>query len=250
MKPPATPTRLHPMSQLQPELVPLAQIGDEGLGLAAFRHNLGDLRPLMDSIWEYGLTSPPIVWKTVDRTGGKAAARVRYIVIAGNRRVAAIRELERKWNADVATMGERERKEATQRYATGLQFPLANLWCSVFEGSVRSARETSIELQLNRRLQADINRGDEAVAVAWLLDKEYKRLPEQIELMLGVSQPWVSELKAIVERLSPNAMEALRNGQIEMTEAYDLAKITRVGMPVEVELCDAALAERMQLKIG
>ncbi len=212
------------LKQLPLEPISLAAIQKEGCGLVPFRQDLGDLDPLASSIWQYGLMSPPVVWKTVDRSGGKGAAKECYILIEGNRRVAAIRQLQKDW--------------------TGEQpFPLDTVTCSVREGRLdgAGARLLSIQAHVNRNLTKGTNRGDEAVAVTWLLDVGWE--PYHIEDMLGVSQPWVAQLKALAERLTPDSMKALRTGEINMPEALKLVYRPNTREAAVVERQNAALAK-------
>ena len=168
----------------------------------------------------------------MDRTGGQGAAKERYILIEGNRRVAAVRLLAKEWIARVAAIEESNKalgaaiwKREKKRRGSVDEFPLAKLACCVFEGKVDDARNLSIQVHVNRDVPDGTNRGDEAVAVQWLL-KGLK--PKQIEDMLGDSQAWVSLLKGLAERLSPKSMEDLRNGVISMVAANKLVKKTRV----------------------
>ena len=212
------------MNQLPVEPIPLAAIEDDGGGLVRFRHVLGDLDALVFSIKEYGLMSPPVVWRVTDRSGGKDSIQMRYILIEGNRRVAAIRQLEKDW-------------------ASEQPFPLAAVACCVRAGGLDTARLLSIQAHVNRDLTEGTNRGDEAVAVKWLLKAGWE--PKQIEGMLGVSQPWVSYLKTLGEYLTPEAMDALRNGHISMQDGLALVKASKSGGVVDKELQNVELATKV-----
>ncbi len=195
--------------QLPIEKIPLAALDEEYGDLVQFRHNLGNVDALAASIREHGLVSPPVVWRANRRRveGGDGGAR--YVVIDGSRRSAAIRQLEQAWTR------------------TDKAFPLSNLSCCVHEGRVDAARLLSIQLHVDRNLLEDTNRGDEAVAFAWLRRTGWE--PYQIQDMLGVSQPWVSQMKTINDHLTPRSMDALRDGHIAMEDALFLATETPKG---------------------
>lgn len=210
------------MKQLPLVLIPLAEIEDEGSGLARFRHQLGDITALKVSIKENGLLTPPLVWLP---KATKHRRKERYVVLDGSRRLAAMRELAQVWPADKGS------------------FPLAEITCSVYEGSLSNARTQSILAHLDGAVRAETNRGDEALAAQWLLDQDWDQ--NQVANMLRLTQGWVSQSATLVARLGEKAMAALRNGEINKAEADGLAGTPRKGA-VDVEQQDARLEEMLK----
>ncbi len=207
--------------QLTIERISLAAVDNEQGDLVQFRQNLGDVDALAASIREHGLVSPPVVWRANRRRVEGTDAGARYVVIDGSRRIAAIRQLERAWSR------------------TDKPFPLTNLFCSVHEGRVDAARLLSVQVHVERDLVEDTNRGDEAVAVKWLLQTGWD--PMQIQEMLGVSQAWVSQLKALAERLTSSSMAALQAGKISMQDALSLTRLSKAGVIVDAARQNAEL---------
>jgi len=210
------------MNQLPVQAIPIAAIDDEGYGLVRFRRDLGTLRPLRESLKLNSLASPPTVWKVQSKGSD------RFVVIDGNRRVAAIKELEKEWEADQGA------------------FPLAEVQCVVFEGRLQDAQQLSVQLHFGGGARHDLNPADCAVAVRALLDIGYDQV--EAAAMLCVTQGWISQLNKLAIRLIPAAMEALRASKISKhPQADSLAKLVRRGKP-DVARQEAKLAEYLAQK--
>ena len=195
---PALTAKDHAMHQLPVRAIPLDKLEDEGNGLVRFRQNLGDLTALKMAITAYGLLSPPTVWTF------KVHGHERHVVLDGNRRVAAIKELAKKWNP--------ERGE----------FPLASVTCVIFDGRTEDARQASIQLHCHSP-QMDTNVGDTLAASEWLLSYGYNQT--EAGSLLNVTQGRVSQMQGLRAALCDEAFAQLRMGGISAAEAKSLSKL-------------------------
>ena len=190
------------MKQLPLVSITIQAIEQEGCGLAAFRTSLGDLTKLKESIKTTGLMTPPTVWHAMSENGEH------FVVIDGNRRVAAVTELRQEWNAKRGS------------------FPLEQITVAVFKGTLEQARRLSALAHLQ---SPQHTRGDVSAAVVWLLETMTE---DVVAGLVGQSQAWVSQCRKYVKRLSPEAFAALRRGDIDKTVADRLAEMrTDDGRP-------------------
>ena len=193
--------------QLPIEQIPLDRIHDEAPELPRFRAVLGDLRVLKASIKARGLVRPPVVWCRAGDDGAEVA-----VILDGHRRIAAIREL----------LAEAEEVPA---------FTMSAVSCVVFRGDAAEARTTALELHQGGEGAADINPGDAAVEIGWLLGTGM--LQERAAERTGVSQGWISRLRKVAHRLLPDGIEALRREELTLDQAVLLARISGTDGPNE-----------------
>lgn len=197
------------LKQYPIESIPLDLIDDSGHGLERFRSNLGDLEELEAAILDDGLISPPVLWRP--KTG---AARGRYVVIDGNRRIAAIKELARDWDPSKG------------------EFPLSKVQCVIYAcGLASDARLLSIGLHLGSAQGMETNAGDAAIGIKFVHGFNSDWTQTEAGKWVGRSQPWVSIYEAIADGLCPTAMACLRAGQISKTDAKMLAGWLKRGEP-------------------
>lgn len=158
-----------------------------------------EVAELRESIKRDGLLNPPIVRKYTDGSGEE-----RVVLLAGYRRYQAIAE-------ERAAL--KEAGEDTSAFYDQIQ-------CSVFTGGL----EDALALNLSENMQrSSLNHADQCEAIASLCARVGNQ--EEVARMLSVSQPQVSVMTATYRGLCKEAFEALRHGNIRLTQAKKLAKI-------------------------
>lgn len=158
-----------------------------------------EVAELRDSIKRDGLLNPPIVRSYKDEDGEE-----RVVLLAGYRRYQAIAE-------ERAAL--KEAGEDTSAFYDQIQ-------CSVFTGGL----EEALALNLSENMQrSSLNHADQCEAIAKLCERVGNQ--EEVAKMLSVSQPQVSVMTATYKGLCKEAFEALRHGNIRLTQAKKLAKV-------------------------
>jgi len=202
----------------------LGELGFDDIIVNAFglrnpRHQLEDIDQLVDSIRHNGLQVPLTVWEADDPETGE----LRYVLVAGYRRHAAIKIL---------------REEDPTAFET--------LRVVVQTGSLNDAMAKNLEENIQN---SPLNPADECLGVARL----YERVGDQTEVgkKLGKSQSWVSGRVKLHRNLATRVFGAFRTGQINLTQAHYFATILNTdGTPncdLQNELLDKLLNdERIQ----
>jgi len=216
------------MEQLPLQEVPLEAIEIDDPEMPPFRFDRGDLTGLKDSIERLGLLVPPIVWR---------AGPTKWVVIDGNRRVAALQELRCEYE-DV--------DEDEQRI-----FPLRSIHVAVFCGTLVAAERLRAVLHL---CVAQSNRGDEALASLWLEShaprgeggaKSRRSAQAYVADLADRDQTWVSHSNAFALGLAPAVLQQFRRRRSKITakHAHKMVKlVTPEGEPDlarQLEIVDA-----------
>jgi len=163
--------------------------------------NAFEVAELRDSIKRDGLLNPPIVRVYKDEDGAE-----RLVLLAGYRRYQAISE-------ERAAL--KEANEDTSKFYDQIQ-------CSVFTGSL----EEALALNLSENMQrSSLNHADQCEAIAKLVDRVGHQ--EEVAAMLSVSQPQVSVMTSTYRGLCKEAFEALRHGNIRLTQAKKLSRVLK-----------------------
>ena len=188
------------LTQLALKPVALACLRETTAAIPRFRHQLGvkTITRLRTSIARFGLTTPPLVWAIPDTDT--------YLILDGCRRVKVLQELQ----ADVT------------------------IKCAIFPGDANEAHALSLVARLNHSAAEECNHGDEIVGVVALLETGVLGKQVEVAKALGRTQGWVSQAKMVRDRLSPDAMLALREGRISRRMAFRFVwRKGRVPLPLD-----------------